>query len=107
IGIGMDVRVRAFLDEADDEVERLRGRGEPVTIIFLDAEDAVLVRRYSESRRPHPLTHEMPDADLLTMIQSERERLLDLRARADRVIDTSRLNTHEFRKLVLEVFAGA
>jgi UPF0042 nucleotide-binding protein len=107
IGVGTDVRVRAFLDEADDEVARLKGRGEPVTVIFLDAEDSVLVRRYSESRRPHPLSSEIVDADLLNLIKAERDRLRDLRERADRVIDTSQLNTHEFRRLLVDVFAGA
>lgn len=106
IGIGMDVRVRAFLQDVDDEIDRLKSRGEPFTVIFVDAEDAVLVRRYSEVRRPHPLSAELPDADLLALIQAERERLMDLRARADRVIDTSRLNVHEFRRLLLEVFTG-
>jgi UPF0042 nucleotide-binding protein len=49
----------------------------------------------------------VPDADLLSLIRVERERLLDLRHRADRVIDTSQLNTHEFRRLLVDVFAGA
>jgi UPF0042 nucleotide-binding protein len=106
IGVGTDVRVRAFLDEADDEITRLKERGEPFTVIFLDADDNVLVRRYSESRRPHPLSREMRDADLLSLIRVERERLIDLRQRADRVIDTSQLNTHEFRRLLVDVFAG-
>jgi UPF0042 nucleotide-binding protein len=106
IGIGLDVRMRVFLDGSEDEIDRLKARGEPFTVIFLDAEDHVLVRRYSESRRPHPLSAEMPGGDLLALIQSERERLLDLRARADRMIDTTRLNTHEFRRLLLEIFSG-
>jgi UPF0042 nucleotide-binding protein len=107
IGVGMDVRVRAFLGSADDEIDLLKSRGEPMTVIFLDADDAALVRRYSESRRPHPLSTEMPGADLLEMIRTERERLDDLRARADRVLDTSRLNAPEFRRLLLEVFSGS
>ena len=107
IGIGTDVRVRAFLEGADAEIDGLKARGDSVTVIFLDAEDPSLVRRYSESRRPHPLTSEMPNADLPAMIRAERERLLDLRERADRVIDTSQLNTHEFRRLLVDVFAGA
>lgn len=106
IGIGMDVRVRAFLEGCDDEIDRLKARGEPFTVLFLDAEDSVLVRRYSETRRPHPLSMEMPGKDLLALIQAERERLLDLRARADRVVDTSRLNVHEFRRLLVEIFTG-
>ncbi|MEI8258247.1 MAG: RNase adapter RapZ, partial [Deltaproteobacteria bacterium] len=107
VGIGMDVRVRAFLDEADVEIGRLKGSGATVTVIFLDADDSVLVRRYSESRRPHPLTTEIPGADLLSLIRAERERLLDLRGRADRVIDTSDLNAHEFRRFLVDVYAIA
>lgn len=106
VAVGVDVRLRAFLDACDDEIDRLKHRGEPVTVIFLDAEDPVLVRRYSESRRPHPLSAEQPGADLQSLITLERERLTDLRVRADRVLDTSRLNAHEFRRLLLEVFSN-
>jgi UPF0042 nucleotide-binding protein len=107
IGVGMDVRVRAFLEGANDEIDRLKARGEPLAVVFVDADDAVLVRRFSESRRPHPLSTEMPGADLINMIKVERERLLGLRSRADRVVDTSRLTTHGLRRLLIEVFAGA
>lgn len=107
IGVGMDVRVRAFLDGADDEIDRLKARGEPFTVMFVDADDAVLVRRFSESRRPHPLAAEIKGADLLTLIQAERERLIDLRRRSDRVIDTSKLTTHDLRRLLHEIFSGS
>jgi UPF0042 nucleotide-binding protein len=103
----MDVRVRAFLDEADDEIDRLKARGEPFTILFMDADDPALVRRYSESRRPHPLASEIGTTDLPVLIQAERERLLDLRRRADRVVDTSRLTSHELRRLLIGLVAGA
>lgn len=104
IGVGMDVRVREFLDGADHAIASLRERGERVSVIFLDAADDALVRRYSETRRPHPLAAQLPDADLLGLIQRERERLGNLRALADRVIDTTRLTVHDLRRLLIEHF---
>jgi UPF0042 nucleotide-binding protein len=106
LGIGMDVRTRLFLDSVDDEVEWLRSQGVPTQLVFLDAEDSVLVRRFSESRRPHPLSRDRPDEDIPALIVRERERLTELRARADRVVDTSRLNAHEFKRHLVELFAG-
>ncbi len=107
IAVGTDVRVRAFLENANDEIAALKARGESVTVVFLDADDAAIVRRYSETRRPHPLRAEMKDADVLTLINAERERLHDLRRRADRVIDTSLLTVHELRRTMMEMFGGA
>lgn len=106
IGLGMDVRARAFLDSADDEIEKLRARGEPMKVLFLDAEETVLVRRYSETRRPHPLSTEYPEEPIAALIARERERLVDLRTRADQVLDSSRLNAHEFRRQLVQLFAG-
>lgn len=106
VGIGMDVRARVFLDSVDDEVAQLRARGARTSLVFLDAEDSVLVRRYSESRRPHPLSLEHPEEDIPTLIARERERLTTLRSQADRVVDTSRLNAHEFKRHLVELFAG-
>jgi UPF0042 nucleotide-binding protein len=62
----------------------------------------MLVRRYSESRRPHPLA---PGGDVLEAIGRERERLAPLRARASRVVDTSRLSVHELRRVLVEHLA--
>lgn len=107
IGLGMDVRARSFLDSVDDEIEKLRARGEPMKVLFLDAEENVLVRRYSETRRPHPLSSEYPDEPIAALIARERERLVDLRTRADQVLDSSRLNANEFRRQLVELFAGA
>lgn len=104
VGVGIDVRVRQFLDGADDTLRALRERGERVTVLFLDAADETLVRRFSEARRPHPLAAEFPDADLPRLIQTERERLGDLRALADQVIDTTRLNVHELRRVLIDHF---
>lgn len=107
IGVGIDVRVREFLDGADDAVRALRDSGERVSVIFLDAADETLVRRFSEARRPHPLAEQFPGADLQGLIHIERERLSDLRALADQVIDTTRLNVHELRRLLVDHFRNA
>jgi UPF0042 nucleotide-binding protein len=107
MGIGMDVRVRAMLDGAGAVIETLRAHQHRVSVIFLDAADEALVRRYSESRRPHPLAAQHPEEDLAALITRERERLADLRARADRVIDTSALTVHDLRRLLIEHFTQA
>lgn len=107
MGIGMDVRVRAMLEGAGAVIETLRAHRHRVSVIFLDAADEALVRRYSESRRPHPLAAQHPGEDLAALITRERERLADLRARADRVIDTSALTVHDLRRLLIEHFTQA
>ncbi len=68
-----------------------------VRLLFLDAEDEVLQRRFSETRRPHPLG---ADSTVLSSIRNERERLAPVRALADVCVDTSRLNVHELRRLI-------
>ncbi len=104
MGIGLDVRVGEFLEAADDAVRSLRAEGEHVGVVFLDAADEALVRRFSEARRPHPLAATFPDDDIARLIQRERERLSDLRALADQVVDTTRLNVHELRRLLVDHF---
>lgn len=107
MAVGLDVRVRGYLDEAGGAIARLREAGDTVHVIFLDAADEALVRRFSESRRPHPMAGLHPEADLLTLIQRERERLGPLRELAERVIDTTRLNVHDLRRYLIEHFQGA
>ena len=70
-------------------------------LLFLDAEDEMLRRRYSETRRPHPLGINSP---VLRSIAEEREQLAPIRAIADAFIDTSKLNVHELRRLIGEKF---
>jgi len=72
-------------------------------LLFLDAEDEILRRRYSETRRPHPLGVGSP---VLRSIAEERERLAPIRALADVFVDTSKLNVHELRRMISEKFEG-
>lgn len=99
VGFGIDVRTGAFLERAGELLDRVRSSGHEVDVLFLDCADDMLVRRYSESRRPHPLA---PGGDVLAAIGQERERLSTLRQRATHVIDTSRLSVHELRRALVE-----
>ena len=100
----VDVRSGAFVDELDAALSELREIGARTRILFLDASDQTLVRRFEESRRPHPLAA----ADRVTDgITQERSLLEELKGQADLVIDTSNLNVHELRDRVRERFGGA
>src|SRR5260370_19392530 len=72
-------------------------------LIFLEAEDATLVRRFSETRRPHPLG---TDLSVAQSIEFERVQLAPIRALADNIVNTSKLNVHELRDLIADAFHG-
>jgi UPF0042 nucleotide-binding protein len=99
VGLGMDVRTGSFLEGAGDVFDTLHASGHDVEVLFLDCADDALVRRYSETRRPHPLA---PFGDVMEAIGKERERLATLRVRAKRVIDTSRLSVHDLRRALVD-----
>jgi RNase adapter protein RapZ len=99
VGLGMDVRTGAFLEGAGQVFDTLHASGHDVEVLFLDCADDALVRRYSETRRPHPLA---PGGDVMEAIGRERERLATLRVRAKVVIDTSRLSVHELRRALVD-----
>ena len=88
---------------SSDIIQALRA-GVNVRVVFLDANDAVLVRRFESVRRPHPL---QGDGTLLDGIAAERARLAELREASDIVIDTSDLNIHQLATLITETFAEA
>ncbi len=104
IGLGIDVRTGAFLESAGEFVDRVRSSGHEVELLFLDCADDMLVRRYSETRRPHPLA---PEGDVMEAISRERVQLSTLRQRATHVIDTSRLSVHELRRALVEYVGRA
>lgn len=93
----VDVRGGEFFHDIDEVVDDLAARGIPVRLVFLDASDAVLVQRFEEARRPHPL---QKDGTLLEGIARERTVLSAIRDRADLVIDTSELNVHQLRDTI-------
>ncbi len=101
VALVIDAREGRFLDALFDILVDLQREGHQVRMVFLDASDEVLVRRFSESRRPHPLA---PGGSALDGIRAERGRLAQLKAKADLVIDTSNFTVHEFRKLLATSF---
>ena len=99
-----DVRDPNFLTDFPGALRDLRRRKALGTVlIFLEASDGALVRRFSETRRPHPLA---PDRSVLEGIAEERSRLAAVRRRADRVFDTSDLTVHELRRAFMELSQG-
>lgn len=108
VALGMDVRVRVFLGEVGHVLSQLEDGGRrDVSVLFLDASDETILRRFSETRRPHPLATYgslTPAASVLEGVTNERERLSGLRASATRVIDTTPLGVHELRRQVLDLF---
>ena len=100
----IDVRSRSFFTAFREALQALRDRGWAPRVIFVDATDEALVRRFESVRRPHPLQGQ---GRMLDGIARERTLLGDLRSEADVVIDTSGLNVHQLSAKVTQIFAGA
>lgn len=98
IGIGIDIREKKFLSEISKVLNRLRKQSH-TEIIFLEAEEDVLLRRFKETRRPHPIGESIEKA-----IQIEKERLSPLRENADRIIDTSSFTPHQLRQFITSLY---
>jgi len=104
VALVVDARGGAFADDVSElqrALEPLRAQTITVRVVFLEASDEVLVRRYEQTRRRHPVAGER----VVEAIARERELLRELRASADLVIDTSDLNVHELRDRILAAFA--
>ncbi len=103
IAVVADVRGGVFFGELRGALDELASRGVRPQVLFLEASDESLVRRFESARRPHPLQGE---GRVLGGITREREELAELRAGADLVIDTSLLNVHELASRIRTAFAG-
>lgn len=103
VALGIDLRERAFLTDVREVLAEVRLAGHRVEILYLDAADDVLVRRFSETRRPHPLGE---GADVASGIRREREKLAELQGMADRIIDTSAFTVHQLRDELRGLLAG-
>jgi RNase adapter protein RapZ len=99
----LDVRSRAFSADLTGAVKALRERGFTPRVVFVDADDEVLIRRFENVRRPHPL---QGGGRLADGIAAERELLRDAREQADVFIDTSHLNVNQLRGRIEEMFGG-
>jgi UPF0042 nucleotide-binding protein len=100
-GLVVDVRAGEFVDDLVAALANLRAMGATTRVLFLDAGDDVLVRRYEATRRKHPLDEE---GRVSGGIARERELLEELKGRSDVVVDTSDLNVHELRARLVELF---
>jgi len=98
--IGIDVREKEFLSQYEGTIEGLKDKYN-IVMIFLEAEKSVLIRRYRETRRPHPI----PGETIEGSIEQEIEVLAPLRSHADKIIDTTNFSPHQLRDLV-NVFLG-
>jgi len=99
----VDAREGEQIEKLPGIVRQLRVR-HPLTLVFMEASNEVLKRRFSETRRPHPMGR---DASIAESIRAERQRMAPIRRLADVVIDTSRFNVHELRQFVTDRFQSA
>ena len=103
VGIILDVRNPDFAARFPEILARLRARVPGTRLLFLDASEESLIRRFSETRRPHPLAGKVP---LLEALRRERAMLENVRAVADVVVDTSAMTVHELRAFMQKTFVG-
>jgi len=96
----MDLREKGFLSKYKSIFKGLKKKGHNFTILFLEADEEVLLHRYSQTRRHHPLSQ---GKSLLAGIRTEKEQLQDLRRVADKIINTSRYNVHELKSVIKDI----
>lgn len=103
VALGLDVRADQSFDDVNRLVEKMRQSKYPFEVLFLEASDSVLLKRYKETRRLHPLS---TDGDLMQGITREREVLTKIRDHADYVIDTTNLLTRELKAELDRIFVN-
>ena len=103
VGIILDVRNPGFAARFPEILAHVRDRVPAMRLLFLDASEESLIRRFSETRRPHPLAGER---SLLEALRRERKLLEDVRSVADVVVDTSDMTVHELRSFIQKTFVG-
>ncbi len=101
VALGMDAREGSFLKQFRPTLHELRKQGYKTELIFIDCDDEILIQRFSETRRQHPLSSA---GSVSEGIVREREMMSELKSHADRVIDTSELNVHQLRSILKEYF---
>jgi RNase adapter protein RapZ len=102
IALGIDIRERKFLKDYDRIFRGFEDSGYRFEILFLEAADDVLQRRYSQTRRVHPMN--APQAVLVDVIKDERDHLRALRSRATRVLDTSNYSVHQLKAFIVRLY---
>lgn len=102
VAVGIDVRGGGFLDDFEAGLAELETHGASPRLVFLDCNDEVLVRRFAETRRRHPV---LESGTIVEAISKERDKMLKIRERTTLVIDTSDLNVHQLKARVQALFA--
>ncbi|MNS67463.1 glmZ(sRNA)-inactivating NTPase [compost metagenome] len=102
VAVVMDTRGGVFFDQVADNLRTVFAAGHPVKVIFLEAADEALVKRFSETRRRHPMLE--GETSLLGSIRKERERLAHIRAEAQAIIDTTELSPRQLKDKLLSLF---
>jgi UPF0042 nucleotide-binding protein len=102
--IGIDIREKGFAEEFPGRYSSLKAAGQGIEMLFLEASDQALVRRYSETRRPHTLAKGA--TPLLDAIGQERKALTEVRKLADRILDTTDYTVHYLRQAIERHYAG-
>lgn len=97
---GMDIRDRNFLSHFDGMLKRLQSAQYKTQIVFLEADDNILLRRYNQTRRHHPVEK---DNSLIEGIETEKKLMSPIRKKADQIVDTSHLSVHELKFTVLGI----
>lgn len=99
LAFGMDLRQKEFVKNYQEVFNALRKEGYHFIVLFLECSEEVLLKRYSETRRQHPISG---GADLIDRIRSEKEQLKGLKEMADQIIDTSRLTVHQLKDAIIQ-----
>lgn len=101
VALVIDIRGGKFFDDLFQSLKEIKNNGYSYEILYLDASDEVLIKRYKESRRKHPLA---PQGRILKGIELERNRLKEVRNRADNIIDTTKLSNRELREKINSIY---
>ncbi len=103
VAFGMDIRGGEFFDSITECLEEIKKKGHTYRIIFLDCSDEILVKRYKEQRRPHPLC---PGGRVINGIEKERIKLSNLKNKADHIIDTSNFSSSMLKEVIKDIFVS-
>lgn len=103
VALGIDIRGRSFLHDCDRLFQHVELAGYALEILFFEAATEVLQRRFSQTRRVHPMSTQ--ESSLLTAIREEREELASLRARSTRIVDTSEFSVHQLKAFITRTYS--
>lgn len=101
LALGIDIRERDFLDDFLNEFNRFRKEGYEIELLFLETRDDIVQRRFSETRRPHPLSKW---GSVIDGVRLEREKLLPLKRCADKILDTSDYHVHQLKEIITRIY---